>query len=101
MKILEEQFICINLDEADQLPDVAGVYTIICTKDNKHYVKDVGMSSNINERISDHDRRDCWDKNCSGVLRICYRDMTGYTDEQIRGFESQIRDKYNPPCGDK
>ena len=81
----------------------AAVYVIICsTKEGKNYVIDVGESGETGVRLSSHDRRSCWERNCSGTLRVYLRYMPsseGYAAADRRQLEQKIRQQYDPPCG--
>jgi predicted GIY-YIG superfamily endonuclease len=85
--------------------DRAAVYVIVCKSvDTKFYVVDVGESGDVETRLANHDRRECWDKHCSGTLHVylCYMPTSkGYTAKDRRDLESKIRSEYNPPCGQK
>lgn len=79
------------------LPSAAGVYVILCLRDSKHYVIDVGESEDIRDRVDNHDRKDCWKRNCSGTLEYAY--LTESDEEKRKTIEKAIREHYNPPCG--
>jgi hypothetical protein len=52
------------------LEDKSGVYTIECKRDdNLYYTIDVGESHTVKSRVENHERKDCWKKNCkNGTL---------------------------------
>jgi hypothetical protein len=91
-----------NIDSTVIPASKAAVYVIICSKDSKYYVKDVGESGEAGIRLSNHDRRSCWKDNCSGSLSVylCYMPSSeGYDAASRRKLEKVIREQYNPPCG--
>lgn len=53
---------------SDKLEDRSGVYAIICIKEGKNYIIDVGESAKVKSRVETHDRKNCWKKHCQGTL---------------------------------
>ena len=101
MNILGKSFICFNFEQIDQIPDTSGVYVLLCSRQNQSKVIDIGMSSNLRTRIQTHDREDCWNAHCSGTLYVCIREMINSKEEQIRELEEELRETYEPPCGER
>lgn len=95
-------FVCVPLTEAD-FSDVAAIYVILCVAQGGSWtVLDVGQSGQVGNRIDDHDRKDCWDRNCSNKnIWVCvYRTpSTQYTKQQREQLESALRAQLNPKCG--
>lgn len=81
------------------LRDRSGVYAILCKKDGKYYIKDVGESAKVKERVENHDRKNCWERNCSGILTYSAKYTPNIQQEGRKEIEKEIRDQYNPPCG--
>ena len=54
----------------DKVKDKSGIYAIICKVDREYFLIDVGESSKLRTRIENHDKKDCWTKNCNGKLTI-------------------------------
>lgn len=104
VKIFNLSFQCVRLSQAD-FSDVAAIYVILCVGvEGKTTVIDVGESGQLGSRINDHDRSDCWDKNCSNKnIWVCvYKTPSSeYTAQQRRDLEKNIRDFYKPICGKK
>ena len=98
----EKTFVCVKLSEAD-FTDIAAVYVILCVKQDGNWtVLDVGQSGQVGSRIDDHDREECWDRNCpSKNIWVCVYQMPSsqYTREDRERFEAQLRDQYQPLCG--
>jgi len=83
------------IEQADKLKNEPGVYTIWC----RDTLIDVGQSDNVRDRVMSHDRRECWNKNCKGRLEVA---ATYIKDEQERRrLEKEIREQYQPPCGER
>jgi hypothetical protein len=83
----------------DSLQSRSGVYVIWCKKGDTWTVLDVGEAADVKERVSNHDRTDCWSQHCSGII---YYSATYTPHLQQPGrmeIEQRIRDLTNPPCG--
>ena len=52
----------------DDLNDESGVYAIHCRRDDKYYLIDIGESDKVKSRIKNHEREDCWKRNCTGTI---------------------------------
>jgi len=86
---------------ASTLDDKSGVYAIGCEKDGKHTVLDVGEAAKVKERVENHDRKDCWKKNCKGGTIKYAQHLTPNKQQAGRKeIEKEIREKENPPCGE-
>lgn len=85
----------------DSLHNQGGVYVIHCYRDEKYYRVDVGESGEIRDRVKNHDRKDCWEENCSGELRYSELLTPGKTQEERMAIEKTIRDERELLCGDK
>jgi hypothetical protein len=83
----------------DALKEQSGVYVIWDERGLIWKVLDVGEAENVKARVRDHERKDCWVKNCSGT--ICYSAI--YTPELDaegrRAIEKKIRQISDPACG--
>lgn len=83
------------------LRDAPGVYVIGDRRsDGNWYILDVGESRTVRSRVQTHDRAPCWKRHSSGVLGVAVRYTPGWSAEQRRALEQQIRRTYNPPCGE-
>jgi len=81
------------------LEDRSGVYVILCEKNGELYLIDVGESSEVKRRVDTHDRKECWEKNCSGTLEYAvYYIEHGKKSSRVE-IEQDIRDNYDIPCG--
>jgi len=91
-------FQCINLSTAE-FTDISAVYVILCVASGgSSTVLDVGQTGELGSRIDSHDRRTCWERNCTSKnIWVCVRSMPNL-DDRLR-VERQIRDQYSPLCG--
>ena len=103
VEIEGKSFNYIKLSNKEELPESKGIYVIACERDDKYTILDVGMTydQTLKERVANHDRKDCWDKNCSHVLMIAYLVMENSTKEEILDLESKIRTSRNLKCGER
>jgi len=82
------------------LKNVGGVYVILTKNSNNEYnVVDVGESSNVRDRIENHDRSGCWQRNKKNGIFYFVHYTSGLTEADRRVIETKIRVKYDPPCG--
>jgi hypothetical protein len=81
----------------------SGIYVVLAQTDgNTFQVIDVGESSDVKDRIENHDRSLCWARNVNGkpiVYSVYY--TLGHTVDQRCKLETAIRNVYNPPCGER
>ncbi len=85
----------------DRLEDRSGVYSILCQQAQEYHVIDIGESSEVKTRVENHDREECWKQSCSGTLAVSVL----YTPRKQRSgrmeIEQELRNEYNPPCGER
>lgn len=87
--------------DASNLESRSGVYVIWCKPGENWTVLDVGESNDVKDRVQNHDRSDCWNRNCTGEI---YYSATYTPNLQQSGrmeVEQYIRGLTNPPCGDR
>jgi len=84
---------------AETLIAKAGVYVIWCFKGNLWAVLDVGESENVVDRINNHDRKDCWLKNCQGITR--YSATYIFSQQKRLDLENKIRSQERVACGER
>jgi len=85
----------------DSIEDRSGVYAIHCKKNDKNYLKDVGESAEVKTRLDNHDRKDCWDENCDGSITYAVYYTPNLQQAGRKEIEQEIRNQYNPPCGEE
>ncbi len=78
---------------------VPAVYVPLDRGIEKYRVVDVGETDNLKERLTNHERRPCWEKNCRGRVFISAKVERSETIRQE--IENEIRKEYNPPCGEE
>ena len=86
-----------------QLENKSGVYAVFKqTSDTTYKVLDIGESATVHDRIKSHDRHDQWEDNCPqdklyvGVHYTPNKQQVGRKE-----IEQELRDEYNPCCGDR
>ena len=87
-------------DSPDSLQPIAGVYAIWCG-DELDELLDVGESDNVRDRVSDHERADCWEQNCTGTIYYSATYMPFSDEDERRRVEQEIRRLTNAPCGER
>ena len=87
--------------DPNKLESRSGVYVIWCKSGDDWTVLDVGEAHDVKNRVLNHDRKDCWERYCSGTI---YYSATYTPHLQQPGreeIEQHIRDLINPPCGER
>ena len=79
----------------------SGVYVIWCKNRENWTVLDVGESSDVKNRVSTHDRADCWTRNCLGTINYSATYTPNLQQEGRIEIERKIRLQTNPPCGEQ
>lgn len=83
------------------LRNAAGVYVILCTVGGGHQLLDVGEAADVRDRIENHDRAPCWNRNCFLGTVLCAAYYTPLRNPAgRREIEQAIRDQFNVPCGE-
>lgn len=84
-----------------RLQNRSGVYAILSMNGTQHYLIDVGESHDVRYRVENHDRSDCWSRNGNGQLSVAVLYTPNQQQAGRRVIENQIRDQFNPVCGDR
>lgn len=99
--------------DVDEIPRrKEGVYVVLCLiGDEPHCVLDIGTSNQLRERLTNHDRKDCWDEHVHGVIGYCIKrvsgasmvptypqDPTNVSSEKLQ-LERELKWKLEHPCG--
>lgn len=87
-------------DSPDSLLPIAGVYAIWCGAELDKLL-DVGESDDVKDRVSNHERADCWPEHCTGTISYSAHYMPLQDEEERRKVELQIRILGTPPCGER
>jgi hypothetical protein len=81
-----------------ELQAKSGVYAILGRDTGNWIVVDVGESGNVQDRVSNHDRKMQWQGCGHATLGVA----AYYCDAGTRmTVEKQLRGQFNPRCGDR
>jgi len=83
----------------ENLLNRSGVYLIVDQQKTNNVLVDVGESSEVKNRIENHDRKSCWNQNCVGKLTAYVLYTPGVGQLGRISIEKKIRDGFNPLCG--
>ena len=61
----------------------------------------MGESHNVKKRVENHDRYDCWRRNCELKLFVAVYYTPNKQQAGRMEVEHDIRGNYNFPCGDR
>lgn len=89
--------------KAESLLDTPGVYIVLSTtSDTENFdILDVGESKEVRTRLLGHERKNCWKRECRGRLHFAViRNKVSTQSERLR-IEKEIRDDFDPPCGER
>lgn len=81
-----------------KLIDRAAVYVILDARDD---VVDVGQSGETGTRLSNHERKSCWDRYGGKWFAVKWMPSSTFSKEDRETMETAIRNYYKPPCGKK
>lgn len=81
------------------LLDKSGVYLIVCQNNGKYYPVDVGESATVKSRVEDHERKGCWERNCSSTLAVAVLYTPHLQQAGRQEVEQKIRNQFAFPCG--
>lgn len=84
----------------ENLKNNSGVYAIICKVGEEYYLIDVGESKEVKYRVENHDRAECWQKNCTSELMVAVLYTPNKQKHGRMEIEQKIRNEYDLPCGD-
>ncbi len=87
--------------DPNSLESRSGIYVIWCKTGESWKVLDVGESNDVKNRVLNHDREDCWERNCSGTIYYSAMYTPNLQQEGRRKIEQVIRAATNPPCGEQ
>jgi hypothetical protein len=83
---------------SSQLQSRSGVYAILGRDTGDWIVVDIGESGDVKDRVANHDRGVQWQARGHATLNVA----AYYCDEATRmKVEKQLRQQYNPACGDR
>lgn len=76
--------------------DFGAIYAII---DGRSYLIDVGQTESVNNRIPNHDRKLQWPRHAQQGYSLYI--LINENENARLQIEAQIRNQYQPPCGDR
>lgn len=82
----------------------SGVYAVLCQREGRNYVIDVGEAGDVKQRIENHDRKNCWSRNCAAPRRLAVAVLyTPHHSQADRAaIEREVRAAYaGIPCGER
>lgn len=86
--------------KADDIPGGrSGIY-LVCRRSDRVIV-DVGEAGDVRQRLSTHDRKDCWARNGAEYPLFYVHYTPGATASDRRAIEEQVRYQAKPACGDR
>lgn len=85
----------------NQLQDRSGIYVIVCAVNNQYQPLDCGESATVKSRVEDHERADCWKRNCNGTLMVAVLYTPNTQSAGRVAIEQEIRGKFAFPCGQR
>jgi len=86
-------------ESTDELEDKPSIYAILGKKEDKYYLVDVDESAKVKTRVDNHDRKDCWKKNCQDNLLFAVYYTPDLEQTQRIVIEQEIRKTYEVCCG--
>jgi len=87
--------------DTSRLSDKSGVYAIHCYHHNVYSIIDIGESSTVKTRVENHDRKECWSRNCAGILTVSVFYTLNAKQAGRKKIEQKLRSQYNPICGNR
>jgi hypothetical protein len=86
------------IDEVADVKDWPGLYAVLCRRNNKHFLVDVGETNNLRSELEESGRREMWEENCSGDLVVVVKYTMEMHQAERSRMEHKIRRRHNPPC---
>ncbi len=82
------------------LKNQSGVYVILGRNSQPEpwTVVDIGESGTVRERVENHDRAPCWNRQGYNQLAVA---AYYCAEAQRMRIEQELRAQFNPPCGDR
>lgn len=87
--------------DTSNLRDNSGIYAIHCNRNGGYYLVDIGESATVKSRVENHDRADCWERNCTVALTVSVLYTPNQQQAGRRRIEQELRNQFNPPCGER
>ena len=87
--------------QVGSLSKAQGVYAILGRNNSweSWSVVDIGQSGDVNDRVGNHDRSECWRRQGYRELQVAVLYTPGWTETQRVALEQELRRQYSPSCG--
>lgn len=85
----------------ESLEDKSAVYVILCSTNSSYEPIDCGESATVKSRVENHERKRCWNRNCSGTLKVAVLYTPNLQSVGRTMIEQEIREAYRFPCGSR
>lgn len=86
--------------DPSNLENRSGIYVIWCKSGDSWSVIDVGESHEVKDRVLNHDRKDCWERQCKSIIYYSVIYTPNLQQAGRKEIEQKIRNLTNPPCGE-
>jgi hypothetical protein len=86
-------------ESTDYLDDRSGVYAILCLRNGEFSLIDVGESYQVRTRVEDHDRKECWQQNCLGIVKYAVYYVEYGKKPSRMDVEKDVAGNYYLICG--
>ena len=83
----------------NSLENRSGVYVVLCDKNSSYDPVDCGESATVKNRVESHERKNCWNRNCSSSLKVAVLYTPHLQSSGRVAIEQELRGMYNFPCG--
>jgi len=90
-----------GFSDPGELEPRSGVSVVWCLEGGTLSALDVGEAVDIRARVSGHDRKECWESHCRGVIRYSAHYMDGASEQSRGELEGHLRRTEKPPCGER
>lgn len=76
----------------------AGIYMIFCHGNDEHPIS-IGESQNVIQRLSNHEKKIEWEKECGKKLMVRISVMVTelFSDDERKNSEAKLIKQYKPP----
>ena len=77
-----------------------GIYMVYCMEP-KQLLLDLGEAIDVQARVTNHDRKDCWEKKATGKIYFAAHYMPGAPEQTRRDVEGKLRRWDSFVCGER
>ncbi|OFX43083.1 MAG: hypothetical protein A2046_08700 [Bacteroidetes bacterium GWA2_30_7] len=84
----------------NKIASMSGVYAVFSVKGKNKKLIDIGESAYVKDRLDNHNRKDCWSKECTeGNWGFAVHYTYGFHKAGRMKIEQEIRKNHNLACG--